>query len=407
METPRVLLTDTTRWGRSARIAIELSNAGCQVSAVCLARRHPLSKTRVVHTTYPYSAFQPLDSLTAAIEAAQPQIIIPCDDRAVLHLHQLHARARSLRTGGDEIAGLIERSLGSPQSYPTVSVRYNLLEIARREGLRVPDTQPVRTVKDLGSWGADHRLPWVLKADRTWGGGGVEIVRTPGHAERFFRAIPRFFGKALAVKRLIVNRDPFWLLPAWNRWMPGIIVQSHISGRAANCAVVCWEGKVLAGIAAEVISSNKPTGPAAVVRIIDNSEMMQCAERLAGRLGLSGFFGLDFIIEEGTGISHLIEMNPRCTSLCHLRLGEGRDMIGALYAQLSGQPAPATPCVTQNDMIAYFPEAWQSNGGVPQASFRDLPHSEPDLINELLYFSPDNTLLARAARQLRGYFGVH
>jgi len=394
-------LTDTTRWGRSARMAIELSNAGCRVSAVCLARRHPLLKTRVVHEMFPYSPLRPLDSLTAAIEATGPQIVIPCDDRAVLHLHQLHAQARTSGAAGDKMAAVIERSLGSPQSYPIVSVRFNLLEIAREEGLRVPETQSVRTLDDLCSWGAEHALPWVLKADRTWGGGGVEIARTPRRAEQFFKAIPRFFGKALAVKRLIVNRDPFWLFPSWGRRTPGVIVQSHVKGRPANCAVVCWEGKVLAGIAAEVVSSDEPTGPASVVRIVDNPEMMLCAERIARRLGLSGFFGLDFIIEEGSGASHLIEMNPRCTPLCHLRLGEGRDLIGALCGQLSGRPPDVTPCVTQNDTIAYFPQAWHANSGVLQTSFRDVPHGEPDLIKELLQSSPDGTLFARATKQLR------
>ena len=161
---------------------------------------------------------------------------------------------------------------------------------------------------------------------------------------------------------------------------------------------------MLAGIAAEVVSSDKPTGPASVVRIVDNPEMMLCAERIAQRLGLSGFFGLDFIIEEGSGASHLIEMNPRCTPLCHLRLGKGRDMIGALCAQLSGQPASVASCVTENDTIAYFPEAWRSKDDILESSFRDVPHGEPDLIKELLQSSPDGTLFARAAKQLRGYF---
>jgi hypothetical protein len=399
-----VLLTATTRWGRSARIAIELSNAGCCVSALCLTGRHPLLKTRAVHEVFPYSALRPLDSLAAAIEATAPQIIIPCDDRAVQHLHQLHTLARKSGAAGDSMATLIESSLGRPQSYPIVSARYSLLEIAREEGLSVPEMQSIHTVDDLRRWGAEHPFPWVLKADRTWGGGGVKIARTPRQAERFLKEIRRFFGPALALKRLIVNRDPFWLLPSWSRSMPGIIVQSHIAGRPANCAVACWEGRVLAGISAEVVSSDEPTGPAAVVRIVDNPEMMLCAEKIARRLGLSGFFGLDFMIEEGSGISYLIEMNPRCTPLCHLRLGEGRDMIGALGERLSGQPPQVTPCVTQNDLIAYFPEAWHCNTDVLATSFRDVPHGEPDLIKELLHSS---TLFARAAKQLGGYFKVH
>jgi hypothetical protein len=401
-----VLLTDTTRWGRSSRIAIELANAGCKVSAVCLTGRHPLLKTSAVQGVFEYSGLRPLDSLEAAIKAVDPDMIVPCDDRAVQHLHQLHARARTWDAPAQKIAGLIERSLGSPQSYSIVASRYDLLDAAREEGLRVPETHPIHTAADLCSWGKKHALPWVLKADRTWGGGGVHIARTARNAERFLKEIPRFFGKTLAVKRLIVNRDPFWLLPSWRRWVPGVIVQSHIKGRPANCAVVCWEGKVLAGIAAEVVSSNQPTGPASVVRIVDHPEMMLCAETLARRLKLSGFFGLDFMIEEGSGAAYLIEMNPRCTPLCHLRLGKGRDMIGALQAQLSGQSLKETPCITQNDTIAYFPEAWQPDRGALETSFRDVPYGEPDLVKELLETSPQGTLFARATKAFRAYLSV-
>jgi predicted ATP-grasp superfamily ATP-dependent carboligase len=358
----------------------------------------------VVREMFAYSGLRPLDSLAAAIEAADPHIIVPCDDRAVQHLHQLHALFAN--AGANEFAALIEHSLGSPHSYPIVSGRYSLLEAARQEGLRVPETQAIHSLADIWSWGKRHALPWVLKADRTWGGGGVHIARTPQQAERFFKGIPRFFGPALAVKRLIVNHDPFWLLPSWKRWIPGIIVQSHIKGRPANCAVACWEGKVLAGIAAEVVSSEKPTGPASVVRIVDNPEMIRCAEVLARRLKLSGFFGLDFMIEEGSGDTYLIEMNPRCTPLCHLRLGRGRDMMGALHAQLSGQPFQETLSITQNPTVAYFPEAWLHDRGALDTSFRDVPYSEPDLIRELLDSSPHDTLFARATKVLRTYLSV-
>lgn len=382
-------------------MAIELSKAGCSVSAVCLAGRHPLRKTSAVDRALPYGALRPEASLVAAIEATRPEIIIPCDDRAVLHLHQLHAQARTSGAAGANVAALIEHSLGSPESYPIVSARYRVLETAREEGCRVPESQPIHTLDDLRLWRAKHPLPWVLKADRTWGGGGVKVARTLEQAERFFTRIPRFFGTALAVKRMIVNRDPFWLLPSFSYKMPGIIVQSHIAGRPANCAVVCRKGKVLAGIAAEVVSVSEPMGPAAVVRIVDNAEMMLTAERIARRLGLSGFFGLDFMIDDENGASYLIEMNPRCTPLCHLRLGQGKDMIGALWSQLSGQPLEAAPSVTQNDLIAYFPQAWHGKSEYLEMGFQDIPHGESDLIRELYESWPDRSLLARVAKRLR------
>jgi hypothetical protein len=399
---PKVLLTTTNRWPSSARLAIGLSKVGCRVSGVCPTRGHPLLYTRVVQQTFPYSGLRPLESLVAAIEATEPQIIIPCDDRGVEHLHELHARARSLGRSGTALANLIECSLGPPESYPIVSARCDLLRIACEEGLRVPETKLLKTVDDLNAWQAEHRLPWVLKGDGTFGGRGVRIAHTPVQAEECFLEITTLFKATRAIKRAIVNRDPFWLRPWWNNYRPAIIVQSHIQGRPANCAVVCWKGEVLAGIGVEVVSSEGPTGPAIVVRVIDNSEMMLAAERLARRLGLSGFFGLDFMIEEGSSATYLIEMNPRCTPLSHLQLGSGRDLVGALWAQLSSRPLPDIRPVTQNDIISYFPQAWTGTSEFLQSGFLDIPREEPDLVQDLLRPWPERSLLYRLVSKVSG-----
>ena len=123
--------------------------------------------------------------------------------------------------------------------------------------------------------------------------------------------------------------------------------------------------------------------------------MMISAERIARRLRLSGFFGLDFMIEEGTRAVYLIEMNPRCTPVCHLRLGRGRDMMAALWAQLLGKPIPETMPVTDNQLIAYFPQAWNAKSEFLQSSFQDVPHNEPSLIQECLRAWPERTFLYR------------
>jgi ATP-grasp domain len=390
---PRVLMTDTQRWSSAARLAIGLSKAGCQVSAVCPTRGHPLLYTRVIEKTFPYSSLRPIESLIAAIAATNPEIIIPCDDRGVEHLHELFLRA------GDELATLIERSLGSPEGYSAVSSRYELLRIASEEGLRVPDTMLVKDVEDLKRWRwrHGHTLPWVLKADGTSGGRGVRIAHGREQAERFFLEMNRPHRMGRVAKRLIINRDPFWLRPWWKGSRPSIIVQSYIQGRPANCGVVCWKGKVLAGIGVEVISWDGLTGPASVVRVIDNAAMILAAERIAHRLALSGFFGLDFMIEDGTLETYLIEMNPRCTPLSHLQLGEGRDLVSALWAQLSDQPCPKTRPVTQKELIAYFPQACAGDSEVLESSFQDVPRDEPDLVRELLRPWPDRTFLFRFA----------
>jgi hypothetical protein len=371
---------------------------------VCPAH-HPLLFTRAVRKTYSYNAIYPLEALVAAIDSVDPQVIVPCDDRGVLHLHELHGHVQSRGEKGLRIAALIERSLGPSASFATVASRFDLLQLAVEEGIRVPETRLIKTADDLQFLRAGNGFPCVLKADGTFGGRGVRIAATYEEAMKCFREMDRPHPTTRVIKRLLVNRDPFWVRTWWNRSKPAVIAQAHVAGRPANCAVVCWEGRVLAGIGVVVLNCDGLTGPASVVRVVDNPEMMHAAERIAARLHLSGFFGLDFMIEDQTNHLFLIEMNPRCTPLCHLQLGKGRDLIGAFTAQLSGQPFHEAPSMTENDLIAYFPQAWTSKSELLQASFQDIPQHEPELVQELLSPWPERNLLFRLASFSAGLSG--
>ena len=388
-----ILLTDTSRWPEGARLALALSRAGCEVSCVCPARGHPLTKVRTLQQSLVYSPLRPVDSLAAAITSVDPCLIIPCDERSVHHLHELHARAREGRFAA-RLADTIERSLGSPESYRIVRDRFSLMQISVEEGVRVPTTQRLGSLEDLAQWQAGRTPPYVLKADGTAGGYGIRIAHNSNEAEKHFWRLKRLLGTPRVFKRFIVNGDAFWLRPWWQRSAPTLIVQSYIDGQPANCAVVCREGRVLAGIAVQVVYTPGPTEPASVVRIIENAEMMLAAERIARRLQISGFFGLDFIIESKTGDPYLIEMNPRITQQCHLRLGGRRDLVGALLQEFYQQNVEIAP-VTHNDMIAYFPQAWAVKNEVLRSSFQDIPTEEPELIRELLNPWVDRRLLAR------------
>ena len=269
----KVLLTNTTRRSIAPRLAIGLSNAGFEVSVVCPTPGHPLLKTRAVRQTFNYSGVRPLESLVAAIEATAPRMIIPFDDLGVQHLHELHTCSPKLGTSGINMGALIERSLGPPESYSIVSARYELLKIACEEGLRVPDAAPVNTLGDLKSWREGHKFPWVLKADGTWGGRGVRVAFSPEQAERCFSELTSRLGAAEVTKRLLMNRDQFWLRPWWNGRASPVVVQSYIDGRPANCAAVCWEGNLLAGIAVEV---SRPGDNWALQQLLVLSTILKC-----------------------------------------------------------------------------------------------------------------------------------
>src|ERR1700674_3457526 len=123
----RALLTSTNDWANGARLAMGFADAGCKVYALCVGS-NPLSRTRAIERTFSYSGLRPLESLKSSIQATRPHLIIPCDDLAVQHLHELHAWASGVGFSGKALVNLIERSLGRPDSYVTASTRYGLME---------------------------------------------------------------------------------------------------------------------------------------------------------------------------------------------------------------------------------------------------------------------------------------
>lgn len=386
----RVLITDTNRWSIVPRLVISLRRVGCNPAVLCPTPGHPVEKVSGVDNVFHYNGLAPINSLRGAIEAFNPDIIVPTCDRGVQHLHELHTISQTQGSPGRNIADLIERSLGSPDGFPVVSSRSELLKIAQSEGVLVPRTTRIESDADLQLWCNNSAPPWVIKADGTWGGQGVRIAKNIREAKHSFLEFTKRAGFFKLITRLLLNRDRDWVLFNWKHSRRSVIAQFMINGRPANCAVVCWQGKVLAGIAVEVIKARGVTGPATVVRIVPGSEMMAAATKIARRLRISGFFGLDFMIESRTGAVYLIEMNPRCTPPCPLPLGEGHNLIAAIWDQLTGERLPSTQPTIEQSIVEYFPQAVKGDdngddGSLSESIHRDIPQGEPELIQELLH----------------------
>lgn len=402
---PRVLLVDTNRWSLTARVAAALCSVGCRVGVLCPQPGHPITKLRGLTRAYPYAGGRPLKSLSKAIEEFDPEIVIPFCDRGVQHLHELHALAGNGYETGDDNAKqarnlqiVIERSLGRASGFSVVSSRYELMRLASDEGIRVPRTLRVETEDNLRSW--REAFPWLLKADGTWGGQGVREVQSVDQGKRALAELTARPGALSLAKQLILNRSRDWTLAHWRQKRGGIIAQAFVEGKRANCAAVAWQGEILAVIAVEVLHEDGPCQPAMVVRVVESKEMMHAAIRIARRLKLSGFFGLDFIIEDRTGDLYLIEMNPRCTPPCSVALGEGRDLIAAITAKLRDEAVHARPACTTNDKIAYFPNVLISNNhqvsrAELEAAYLDMPSDQPELVEELLHPWSERSLAGR------------
>jgi len=289
-----------------------LAKVGCNLEAVCLSR-HPLNKTRAVQRIYPYIWLKPLGSITDAIASAKPDLVIPSDDLAALHLHELYRREQHRGRAGESICALIEKSLGDPASFSIVYARTPLSTLAQQEGIRVPKTSVVTESRDLEQWAVHPGFPALLKANGTSGGDGVRIVQTLEQAERALRVLAAPPLLARAVKRALLDQDMALLWPALLRRRYVVNAQAFVHGREATSAVACWKGRILASLHFEVLHKQDSGGPSTVLRLIENTEMFEAAEKLVSKLGLSGLHGFDFMLEEQSGVPILIEIKPRAT----------------------------------------------------------------------------------------------
>jgi hypothetical protein len=391
---PKILICATLWWPSSARLAMAFLRHGCNVSALC-PPGHPLRFVTGITTIYPYQGLASMGLLRAAIRAAQPTLIVPCDDIAVWQLHALHASEAGLRP-------LIERSLGAAEAYPAIQERGEVLRVAQSLGIRVPLTQTINSAEELKDWKFD--TPAVLKLDGTWGGEGVMVVHSLTEATEKFHSTPKTLKAWMAWKRYLVNRH-FFALWVWQRRKTSkMTIQEFIAGRPATTMFACWRGEVLASSTVKVLASQAPTGAANVVQVLKNDEIEEAVRLLARKFQLSGFHGLDFVLDEDTDAAYLLELNPRATQLGHLNLSAHGDLAGVMAAKLKNEAPDSIASENQiQSAVAFFPFAFKSNPGSVylHQGHHDVPWDEPALVRDLVCDSwPERQWPSRIYRHL-------
>ena len=379
------------------------------MGAVC-PPRHPLDKTSAVQRIHTYNGLRPLRSFADAIAATKPDFIVPGDDLAARHLHDLYCRERHCGKAEGLICALIERSLGAPASFPVVYARTTFMQLAQEEGIRVPKTEVIGNINELREWVARMGFPTVLKADGTSGGDGVRVVHTIEDAERAFQTLQAPPLLARAAKRALIDQDNTLVWASLLRRQSVVNAQAFVAGREATSTIACWKGTVLASLHFEVVNKAEQAGHATVVRLIENSEMSSAAERMVRRLHLSGLHGFDFLLESETENAYLIEINPRATQVGHLTLGPGRDLPAALYAAVSGEAVQETQRVTENETITLFPQEWirDPKSKFLYSGYHDIPWEQPELVRACIrsrrkqsaWYSHQNSIQAFSAARL-------
>ena len=377
---PHILLATTGQLPSTARLAMELHEAGARVSLIAPAN-HPARALDLITDPVTYRAMAPLRSLEAALLRLRPDMVIPCDERTVRDLHAIWRATRHA-----SVKQLIENSTAPARNFPTITSRAALLSLAQDEGVRVPVSMSLPDIKALHRWTESNATPFVLKADGSWAGFGVRIISNAATAaDAYSRMTLRASGR-LAFRESLLEGNHFGIRSWLRRERPAMSVQSYIDGWPANIGVACWRGEVLAAVCAESVATTSATGPSTVARIIRNPEMIEAARRLVKALGLSGMIGFDFMIEAATGAAYLIEMNPRNTPICAIRLDEGRDLAEAIVAQIAARPARERPPRTERDIVVFFPDTWRDDPAnhFLRSGYHDVPWEQPELVRVLM-----------------------
>jgi len=175
-----------------------------------------------------------------------------------------------------------------------------------------------------------------------------------------------------------------------------------VPGRPANTVASCWQGEVLETISVDVLETSGETGPAAQARLIQDEGMEQTVRRMARRLGLSGFHGFDFMLDED-GTASLIEINSRCAPPCHLNAGPGRDPVGAFCRRWLGVDPTMQAGVHPGPVVAYFPQAWQANPDDPILSTcaYDIPVQDSRLVRRVMQLAQRDRLYLQMKSKVR------
>jgi len=392
----KVLVIATQKTVVAARISMALADVGFRVAALT-PHGHPVRRSRKISDHFTYHTRPQLKSTVRAIDRWSPDLLVCADDLAIKVLQTLHQRAAaSDDKARRHISELIELSLGPATSFPAMRNKSDFLARVEIEGLRSPRTIIFPATRAFESVPAKLIYPIVAKADQSYGGRCVRIVssdadvratvwelQTPTTWRGIFR---RFFGAILGSEALGPLRLPL---------RRTISLQQYIPGRPSNRAVICWKGKVLAGISVEAVEVKHESGPASVVRLIDHSEMAIFAEHMVKRLGLSGFVGFDFILDSSNQ-AWIIEMNPRVTPICHFT-----NLAGSLYTQMMGLQPLLRIAPANCGLIALFPDEIIRS---PSSEYlhscqHDVPWNEPELVRSVL----DQALRTGICRRVRTF----
>ncbi len=345
---PRVLVVLDTPLAWAVLIVESLLRHGCTVDLLC-ARGYVAAQLRGIRHVKFYGWGSTLAATSRAVRSEHYDRILPCTDTAYLHL-------MCLREIEPECDAILSRHLGPLTTQRLFSTRYGALRRAQELGIRVPETALPTGDDDLRAWYATSDRRSVLKADYSEGGRGVRIVEDLGQARAARAALIRRPGVLRVAALGALQRAP---LAAWGaayaRRQPQTpLIQQYIDGTPANALFHCEDGRVDGALAVAATRTLGRHGMATAIRLIDDPDMLEAGRLLARDLNVTGFMGLDFMLEKASDKPYLLEVNPRCTQIAHLEIAGRGSLTGRLAASLAGRPLRILQPIEDRAIATFF-----------------------------------------------------
>jgi protein-tyrosine-phosphatase len=240
--------------------------------------------------------------LADLLAAVHFDLVIPCDDFAILPLQQNRVRLQA-------IAPIY---LLSDEAFDVCSHKNKTYELAERLGIPLPRQCIAATVQEVEAAAGVFGWPLVLKPMRS-------VVVAGARAEvRKVRSI----AEIRAVAELMLAGGP-------------VLVQENFIGIGDGIEVLCYEGQVLAAFEHERVHEPVQGGGSTYRKSVPLSpERYEAARRLMQAMHYTGVGMVEFKVNPAIGSWVLMEINGRFWGSLPLSLAAGADFPRHLYEML-------------------------------------------------------------------------
>lgn len=290
-----------------------------------------------------------IDSL---IDNFNPHLLLAGDDRAFLLITQCAANGQ-IRPAARQ---LLERSIPARE----ILGKFHRESDFIANFTTLPCTPPPSVIQptwpEIVQFAEEQGFPFLFKRDGYNAGYGISICDSMAQAEALFSTMA---GSHFLIQRLI-------------------------DGEPCQVIVSGFAGQASAAMGLRQIEACWKNGPSSVLQFLAHDLMLASARTIYEQCGLSGFAGIDFMLDKQNR-AWLLELNPRIVPAAHLGQLFGINLVGALIAAIKG--APYTPVSPRTiDKVALFPNECIRNSSSTHLheNYHDVPWDDPGILKTII-----------------------